>query len=91
MRELSWALAAIVACGALAAAQDKPSKGCDVKTVEKGKWCEGCKELLEDKDIEKAQHKGKDETHTVVEVDVCVKKYFESACHPEQRSAKPGL
>lgn len=65
------------------------SNDCDLKTLEKGKYCAKCDKLLEKDDCDK-DGKCKTCSEKPVEVEVCVKKFYAADCHPDKTSDKPG-
>jgi len=62
---------------------------CDMKKSEQAAFCKTCNAILEGQTLE--DHKGKDyKAHEVGKRKVCVKKYFEAECHPENNSFEKG-
>jgi hypothetical protein len=66
---------------------------CDLKTLEKGVWCRDCNQLLGKAEFEKKEkvftHKDQPD-HKCLEVDVCVKTFYRSSCHPDKQGPKQG-
>jgi hypothetical protein len=87
-----WAATLLMGTGL---AQDRgkdPLKdtGCDLKTLEKGFWCEKCDKLLEKSDLKEGKHgaEGCSEKHK--DVEVCVKDLYAAKCHPDKPLPKDG-
>ena len=59
---------------------------CDMKSIEKGLWCAKCDKLLDKADVKEGKHTCGEKA---LEVEVCVKKYYEG-CHkgPQEKPYK---
>ena len=78
---LAAALALVALLAAPALSQDRmggkaAATECDLKTVEKAKWCEKCDKVLGASDIDKdGKHKG-DCNGKAKDIELCIKKHF---------------
>ncbi len=93
MRYVLAAVAVLATAGLLAgpaSSQDRGGKkpaatgDCDLKSLEKVKWCPKCDKVLEAADLDKdGKHKG-DCGEKAKEIEQCVKKCYSASCHPNK-------
>ena len=91
MRTILAAVAMLATAGLLAGpacSQDRTKKAatgdCDLKSLEKAKWCPKCDKVLEAADVDKdGKHKG-DCGEKAKEIELCVKKCYSAKCHPDK-------
>ena len=93
MRYALAVVAMLATAGLLAApasSQDRnPKKAatgdCDLKSLEKAKWCAKCDKVLEKDDIDKdGKCKKEGCGEKAKDIELCVKKCFSAKCHPDK-------